>query len=177
MENFRKFLFVCIAISAISFSSCKKEDVLIGTWNLGSSKLEFTSSNPLYSSTLNQFSGDISQYISLPKTLTFSADGTGTYLSPFDNATEVFTYTHTDNKIAFYGVETGIFGMSENFVVDCQFLDKNKTLNMRLDVTDVAKPYLAMIINGFINESPIEIDLSEILETITKVDFTATYNK
>ena len=180
MNNFSKILFVCIAVSAISLSSCTKEkNALVGTWTLENSNLEYGSTNPIYTAMLNQYGSDVSDIIQLPEVLIFNADGTGTY-----DGNKPFTYTKTDSKITFVGISTGVIGMEDSFSVDYQILDK-KTLKMKMDVKEIAMPFLRMIINNNIDEllellellTGQQVEIEDVINSITKIDFLATYKK
>ena len=187
MKNFNKTLLFFIAIIAISFSSCKKEPNILGTWMLFDTKLEFTTSNPLYTVLLNEKLGDTGKdVIECPEKIILNADGTGVYHASYqENGT--FTYTKTANKITING-DFYIFdiGSLSKLELDYELLDKNSTLKVKYDATDYIKPILQMLLESYLNNPelslPIDIDIDiddveTVINSISKINVVAIYKK
>jgi len=183
MKNFNKILFVCIAVFAISFSSCKKinppieEDPILGTWTLVDTQLEFASSNPMYAALLNQFIS-VDELIEFPNPLIFNENGTGSGVTSF--TTMQFDYIKTESQITFKKMAFYFGGnYGDDLIADYQLLDNNKTLKMNLDVTTTAMPMLIQLLEFYlsIGEFPIPIDVESIVSSISKIECIVIYNK
>jgi len=176
MKKFNKILFVCIAVSAISFSSCKKPpviDPIVGTWTLENTEVVFTTSNPTYAPIFNQIANGASSYLQLPKVLDFKSDGTGIY-----DGDKPFTYTKTNTQLTFIGISIGLPFVEDTFSVDYQMLDENKTLKMTLDLTEASKPALKLLIEYYLSMNGLPTSLADvILAAVSKTEGIATYNR
>jgi len=176
MNNVTKILAVLVAISAISFSSCKKVDPLLGTWAFVDAKLDINSSDP----TVKMMSGliDINSYIEMPNPIIFNEDGTGSGVT--SSVTTQFDYTKTDSQITFKNLELFFGGIPiTDLIADYQLLDKNMTLKLSLDVTDIAMPLFRAYLVNYINSSPIPlpIDVDAVMASIVDIKVIATYKK
>jgi hypothetical protein len=175
MKNFSNILLVFIAISAISFSSCKKKiDPIVGTWNFVEAKPNFTSSNPLVSMFGNSI--DISTFIEMPNPLILNEDGTGSGTT--SSGTTQFNYINTDSQITFKNMMSFVGGSSnEDLIADYQLLDKNKTLKITIDATKIAVQMLEDALNSGTISLPLPIDIESLISSIIKIEVTATYKK
>ena len=177
MKNLIKNLSL-IAIIAISLSSCKKTpqiDALLGTWTLeGKPEVKITSPHML-AAALQQFinsTNELDNYAELPKTLILNADGTGKGIRSEDELD--FEYTKTDSQLILKEMGWYIGAWNEDLVIDYQLLDKDKTINISIDITTTGKWLLKNMANNY--DLP-WVDIDDLIATITKIEVTATYKK